>query len=703
MTKEYDVYRIILDGPREHRADGSGTRETNPLYHGDYTIEDYRADKKRTMEDLQELGGTARVSQYWSYQFEMTGSLRANPGEWERYDNARTEALERYDGPKEWPHGWSVGLIAQKHNLTVGRYYLEFYELTDPELADAMDGLIGEYAKVAAEMSAYQGKLIEALEGNDEWRGILDEINGAYRTIGWPDMAQGAEDLAELMTWRIHHIPWDWDFDRREDIGDPLALILDELRGELDHAVPTAKAWTALNDLGTEYITVRQHIEDVFHCGPIITLELIKRLAFGDNPPQIITPEIHEHINTVYREIMEAPTEKVYTITPEGQMEESEGVPHVRNIQDLPLASSIPRFLPNEYLDNSRGLAIVHHDFNSKIRETIQRTFEDDPTWKAKATVITRNGNEEEKKRIIAGLFTENEYGTPSELMMDLAIQIGAYVDKMRRDGINNPISANDLIRMFYNVPDGVDIGPEQVEAMGQMLRHLSRNWIKLDLNTNRKIAPSDRPPELKDLIGVKAQMLTFKELEYLNDDRETTTIKYLFTDVPPLWSLNKHLNLYTMTDRALIYTPEYPFDGQEWMDLDISEDVRKKILAHFRDEKLQGERKTEKMYLHRYKSLGIKKWILQRLAVSINFDRNRKVGTINLDLERAYRDTHPDEKIPNKGDGKWIRFKNNALMYLLYLMAWGYVEDYKIVSSKTIRIIYTEKAQKVIAGVVQN
>lgn len=697
MAKEYEIFRIILDGQREHQKDGAGTHDTNPLYHGDYTIEDYQADKKRTMEGLQELGGTARVSQYWSYQFDMTTSLRANPGEWERYDKARTEALERYDGPKEWPHGWSVGLIAQKHNLTIGRYYLEFYELTDSDLADAMDGLIGEYAKVAADMSTYQGKLIEALEGSDEWRGILDEINGAYRTIGWPDMAQGAEDLAELMTWRIHGIPWDWDFDRREDVGDPLAFILDELRGELDHAIPIAKAWTALRDLGTEYMTVRQHIEDVFHCGPIIELKLIEKLAFGDEPPQSITPEIRERINTVYREMMEAPTEGTHTMTLEGQLE-AIGILDATAPNRLPSISTSPQFRPGRYKKPGEDLIVPHHQNNTRLKQSIQRTF-DGAEWMNKPVTLTKK----EKEDIVAEMFLkDNPYGPPTELQMDLVLQIGLFADEAIRRQEPMEVSARDLIKLFYGLSSSTkskSIGPEQVEALETTLKQLAATWIRISPHSLR-IPPKDRE-QLNGLIGVQKQMLTFTIKEYENHDGVTTTHKYLFTEVPPLYLINKWLQLYSLTDRTVITTPEYSFDSDEWKKLDISDDLRKKIIRKYREDKLQLDRSKESLYLHKYQTLGMKKWVLRTLGISINYDRDHgRSGSVLIDLERAYKEINGTDSVPPKKDYAWRKHKTDVMTYLLYLMIWGYIEDYTVIPDKTIRVDYADKGRIEIAGV---
>ena len=323
---------INLDGPREHTKDGAGTRETNPLYRGEYTIEDYKADQGRTWKSAKTAEARAKLWKFWSYGFEMEEPLESkDPTEWERYDKARTEALGRYTGRKEWPHGYTLEETAQRHNLTIGRYYLEFYELTDSDLAVAMDALIGEYAGRTAAMSDRHGKLMEALEGNRVWPRILEDLNVAYGAIyefdkdrlGRPKMAEDADELARIIVWELFGTS---DGEEIKDPDGPLAYTIDRLQEEINRVWPTAMNVWRLQEMGEGYRPLQSYLKETLGLKPENILYVIEKLAFGDHPPETITPEIKERIEPIYweivesyREIVESEMERIQAL--EGQLE----------------------------------------------------------------------------------------------------------------------------------------------------------------------------------------------------------------------------------------------------------------------------------------------------------------------------------------------------------------------------------------------
>lgn len=666
MAKEYDIFRIILDGPREHRADGSGTRETNPLYRGEYTIEDYQADKKRTMEDLQELGGTARVSQYWSFQCDMTTSLRANLNEWERYDKARTEALGRYDGPKEWPHGWSVGLIAQKHNLTIGRYYLEFYELTDSDLADAMDGLIGEYAKIAAEMSAYQGMLIEALKGSDEWRGILNEINEAYRKIGWPDMANDAEELAETMTWRIHGIPWDWDFDRREDIGDPLTFILNYLRDELEHVIPVATAATALFNLGEEYGALREFIEKELICpDPIIEMKLIRKLDYGDRPPEAITPEIREHIIAVYREMMETRQDNK-TPALEGQSDGFiECPPEIERefLQNINLAkiSDTASFPLNAYARTFGKRIGYQTTFDEFIKE-----ISDEINVEVRASK-NRNTNEWLKSNLIV----PGDLKRPTFGEVIFIEQIGAEFERAKNNGEELSYTENQLIWMRHGMASGKGISNKTRAEFKKRLRELSNVRVLIPekpFGYHMTVeGEKDQEKELLTVIG-KEERLIEPEIRLCWNDtkKKKVTTVYTFTTKPPTRYINKWFGENSEINRDLLLTESIPAD-------ELSPKAK---MYYDRDGLRRGDRNNDALYLDPVAYSDLKMCVLYVLADAFHFKQKGSTCLI-LNLEEAYKLIYPDKKPPAKSSITWKAYVKVVYTYLTFLIEKGCVEGY--------------------------
>ena len=708
----------------KHNPDGSGTRETNPLYNGKYTIEDFEADGKIPTKELIERPGE-RYIKYFEYEVKLGHSLyRYDQAELTRYETARTKAIERYTGQKEWRHRYTLNYVIEHHVISVGRYFRRYYEISDNKLADAMDNLIAEYAKVAAQMSADHEMVLKAMDEDTEWPEMLEKANRALRIVGHPEAPEieGKEELARLtveMAWDVWMV-LEKTPDRLQISNDWMGQVKSILRNTLEIDGRTADAIEHMDALGDAYGPLMDYIEhehggDWMGAGRVsfkdMEWAIIEALDYGESPPETITPEIEQKIRDIIDKFGEPSREAAKRLEENvRKFNEAMNAQPRAELEDYPLSNAVPRFRAEDIItDPKKRFLIQHHDNNRNIRKSTQSATQsrfEAEGWICEQVPMTKK----EKVQIITKLFKDNPDDKPSDLDLDFATQLGMYLQKREEQGASNaPISAEDLVRLYYCVPDDKDVGDEQIEDMVSRLKRLERMWITVvkDPRTLPPL-PSEDKKALEMLIGMRVKMLSFKEPIYLNADRQTLTTKYLFTDIPPMWTINKWLNLYTMTDRAIVETPTYHFEGtgeeaDAWRNLQIVPEVRQRIIGHYDAENMNMGRAVYGLYLHRYKTMPIKIWILQKLAMSINYHEAHKRGRkITMDLEEAYTDIY-NEAPPKKSSYTWRMFKVNFTMYLLYLILWGEIEDYTLKPKRTdIDVIYTPKARKDIAGIIE-
>lgn len=733
MNEEATHKTIFGEVPElKHNPDGSGTRETNPLYRGDYTINDFEADGKISIEEMFR-GPRKRYEIFNEYDVKLRENLaKYDADELTRYEAARAKAIERYTGQTEWPHGYTLNYVIEHHVITLYRYFTQYYELSDNKLADAMDNLIAEYAEVAAQMSADHETVLKTMDEDTEWPEMLEKANRALQIVKPMEIPgiNGKEGLAKLTVqgaWN-YWMGWDASPDRLKTPSDWMEQAKSILRFVLDTYGRTADAIEHLDELGEAYKPLMDYIEkehgkDWIEADRVsfkdMEWAIIEALGYGDGPPEIITPEIKQRIREIIDDF-KRPLREAYAKLEESLRKLNEGWDSGKlkkyldartsaELEDYPLSNSVPRFRAEDIItDPKKRFLIQHHDNNKNLRKSTQSAtqarFEADG-WICEQVPMTKK----EKVQIITKLFKDNPDDKPSDLDLDFATQLGMYLQKREEQGgPNDPISAEDLVRLYYCVPDDKDVGDEQIEDMVSRLKRLERMWITVvkDPRTLPDL-PSEDKKALEMLIGIRVKMLSFKELIYLNADRQTLTTKYLF-DIPPMWTLNKWLNLYTMTDRAIVDTPTYQFEGtgeeaDAWRNLQIVPEVRQRIIGHYDAENMNMGRAVYGLYLHRYKTMPIKIWILQKLAMSINYHEAHKRGRkITMDLEEAYTDIY-NEAPPKKGSTKWRRFKVNFTTYLEYMILWGEIEDYALKPRRSdIDVIYTPKARKDIAGIIE-
>ncbi len=179
-TKHWDTMEaeIVQETPERSRA-------TNPIYHGEYTIEDYRKEKE------------AKESSVESLKF-MAMFMQLPPEEEARLRAIDEAAKGRYGGRTSWTFGgiWQhPGYDVE--NITGLDYYLKYYEISDEKaiqkrleeieaIGEYYDGMESRYIamKEAADRSP---EYIEALDG---WLTLMDMTR-----LGTEDGFNGTREL----------------------------------------------------------------------------------------------------------------------------------------------------------------------------------------------------------------------------------------------------------------------------------------------------------------------------------------------------------------------------------------------------------------------------------------------------------------------------------------------------------------------------
>lgn len=719
---------LKLDGPREHRKDGAGTRETNPLYCGSYTLNDYTRDRD---------SGVMKPETVEFERILLSGFRKNYPEEAERFDRLYGEARKAYNGPTEWEHGYKLNDISHCDQATCWSYFKSYYELTDAEAIEAIKEALEENRDLLSFADEIHPLLLEAVEKSD-WLQILEErerIRAIERPGYVPEIPTADEFTRDIITRYIRTYLEGWVPDSPIEDGkeqgadeqpdspeDPfdeprlaakamLGFALWARRTELEAAKEklTAQGKTnrRLEELEAEgygplieyvranYTEDRARRFRISDLGIYTLYVLMEYKALAGSPPETITADTEALLEQAYQRI-EGNT--IHYLTLEGQRETGES--DTEDIDNLALASSVPSFKPENQIDPDKGLVVLRNESDRKlIRDPISGHGLNG------YNLVRRNPRES----VQAKISTVNGARGPTELDIDLTIQIGLYLGDMTKKGQEwIPISAEDLIHLFYGIPDDKRIKADRIQEMESRLENLTGVWVTIDRDDIQG-NPEDWGEAFKDLIGGRVQLLEYDELHFKTAHRKKTN-KYLFRRIPPIWVLTEWHQLYQQTP-MLIRTPDYSFEGEEWNNLDIPRDIRDRIIKHYEDEGLQMRRKDRGLQLQPYDTLEIKKWILRLLAQKTSITRQldpsiieKMPHTITVEMRKAYGEMYPDVEIPGERTTKWTQFTVDFRTYLLYLMAWGYVEDYSYTGTKTnpkiVKITYTEKTRVEIAGV---
>jgi len=672
---EYEAL-INLDVSREHRKDGAGTRETNPLYRGEYTIEEYKADQGRTWESAKTAEARARLWKFWDYEIEMGEPLESkDPTEWGRYNKARTEALGRYTGPKEWPHGYTLEETARRHNLTMGRYYQEFYELTDTDLAVAMDALMGEYAGRTAAMSDRHGELMEALEGNNVWPNMLEDLNEAYGAmyefdkdlLGRPKMAENADELARIIIWEL------FGTSDREEIKDPdgpLAYTIDRLQREINRVWPTATDIWHLQEMGKGYRPLQSYLKETLGLKPENILYVIEKLAFGDHPPETITPEIKERIEPIYWEIVESYRERIESekkkldALKEKIAELTTDPAEERQIlKDMGITGGQPDklYVPTNdfFTDSRKKLSNVQTtlDPESGIYERI-----------AKDIIIESDKNNNQNEWLRMNLIVGN-HEPPSLTDLGFIEQLGAEREAILKKGGSLKLTELQLIRRRYGLDPDTTITPETRAEFKRRFEELSEIRVLIPAISRSNLDTSKDGEYLEKIYSVaeKVRLIEPKiEIGYTDKNKDKLIDVYTFENPIPIHHVNAWHGKIIRVNWDLIRTDPIPV-----------EELSSKSRAHYDEDKLKGGKRTNRLYMDPIAYMDLKYCILHSLLFACGFTQKGQTR-LKLNLEEIYKATYGKPAPPKRSD-EWKKTYIKAVYsYLTFLIEKGCIVDFE-------------------------
>ena len=645
--------RLIKRGFREHDSDGAGTRATNPLYVGDYTINDYYADnatiRDRTSDRFRRMG---------DYDIDLTHSLEGfDYGEWKRFDKARSEAMKRYAGQREWPHGYTLEMMCEIHDITIWRYFECYYELSDVELDEAMNELLAEYAKRAAELSLYHEDFLKALTNNADWPDKVRELNRIHRIINTEDgdevFPELPEDIEKLASYMVNKYGgclsayWDTPKDVFRVMLDPTYCIETDFDEGIEDLGPSAEAIVFLKNLGPNFDTLREFIETLAHGDDVIMWMVIKRLNYGDNPPTEITPEIQENITSICKLAIQELDEASPLYYPVWQPLEK------KSIRDVNLTKGRPDTIPvphNAFTDDIRKKTIA---WTSEIRETRSEFFELE-------SIKNRELDERIRGRISLG-----NHDAPTLAEWGFIEQLASERESRMKEGEVLKLSDVQLFKRRYGLSDNASINDKTRAKFRSRFKEFSEIRVLADA----KIDIDDRndTADYLESVGCKEKRLIDPEIEIcLADDRKSLIEVYTFDKPILIHEINKWFGNRFDVNWNLIQTESIPAD-----------ELKPVSKRHYESENLRGDkRKRDALYLDPIAHADTKYCILYTLIRESAFIQ-RGQPNIRLNLEEVYT-TRYGEPAPSKTKKKWKDFVKTVYTYLTFLIEKGGITDYR-------------------------
>lgn len=645
--------RLIKRGFREHDSDGAGTRATNPLYVGDYTINDYYTDNVTVKDRTSD-----RFTIMWEYDIDLTHSLEGfDCDEWKRFDKARSEAMKRYTGQREWPHGYTLEMMCEIHDITIWRYFECYYELSDVELDEAMDELLAEYAKRAAELSLYHEDFLKALQNNTDWPGKVRELNEIYRIFNidardksefFPELPEDAEKLASYFVNQLRCMSAYWDTPKAvfKRVPNPSHYIETYFDEHIEELKPYAEATVLVKNLGANFDPLKEYIEklDVYDCWT--TWEIIKRLDCGDEPPTEITPEIQKNITSICEKVIQEWEENL-------PLYERAWQPLEKSIRDVNLTKGRPDTIPvphNAFTDDIRKKTIA---WASEIRETRSEFFELE-------SIKNRELDERLRGRISLG-----NHDAPTLAEWGFIEQLASERESRMKEGEVLKLSDVQLFKRRYGLSDNASINDKTRAKFRSRFKEFSEIRVLADA----KIDIDDRndTADYLESVGCKEKRLIDPEIEIcLADDRKSLIEVYTFDKPILIHEINKWFGNRFDVNWNLIQTESIPAD-----------ELKPVSKRHYESENLRGDkRKRDALYLDPIAHADTKYCILYTLIRESAFIQ-RGQPNIRLNLEEVYT-TRYGEPAPSKTKKKWKDFVKTVYTYLTFLIEKGGITDYR-------------------------
>ena len=699
---------LKLDGPREHRKDGAGTHDTNPLYCGSYTIEDYTRDRD---------SGAMKPETVEFERILLSGFRKNYPEEAERFDRLYGEARKDYDGPTEWEHGYKLNDISHCDQATCWRYFKSYYELTDAEAIEAIKEALEENRDLLSFADEIHPLLLEAVEKSD-WLQILEErerIRAIERPGYVPEIPTADEFTRDIITRYIRTYLEGWVPDSPIEDGkeqgadeqpdspeDPfdeprlaakamLGFALWARRTELEAAKEKLTAQDITNKrleeleaegygplieyVRTNYTEDRARRFRISDPGIYTLYVLTEYKALAGSPPETITADTEALLEQAYRRI-EGNTDE-YVMIRRGQKDTGENPIDAGTsiVTGVPI-QNITHFIRDISLTPpSDDLAMPYNAYMGNLRDHVRQPTLDcylDEQSKEYRTIVSAQKNREKGEMIISNLITPEGIEPPSMAELIFIEQIGAEREKALREGRVLTLTDKQLIRRRYGMADDQEISKKtRAEFKHRLEYELTNVRIFIPKKGGLFIVPNPKnkaeEEEWGTIIGEKVRLID-PEIEICwNDSKKNkvTTI-YRFEKNPiPTRFINKWFGKIAQIPTDLLITEPKPVDELSY-----------KAKMHYKDESLRGgSNNRDELSLDPVTSANMKLCALHDMIYSVNFkQKGCNPFTLNLnDLYQSVYGTEPKSKRTNK----WKDFVKSVYTFLTFLIEKGCIEDY--------------------------
>lgn len=669
-------------------ADGKiRTRETNPLYCGAYTIDDYNRDTD------------ARLFKPETLEFQrfiLAGISAVDPEEGERFDRLYGEALKAYDGPTEWEYGYKLNNITHCDYATCLAYYYHYYELTDADAITEIKGRLERNRDLVSFASRVHPLLLEAVKNSDLAR-ILEETGRVTAELKEEPTENRnfevptAEQLTRSIIWtylRVYlgSLKADGQDSTSENPPDPMLAAKECLRRELNFrkSILEAKkknlearndALEMLGELEAEgYGPLIEHVRESYTEErawkykalniEVYTLYIVAEYkGLIGSPPETITADTEAEIEEACRKVEEN-TNKPVTLTLEGQLEELTEIPTEERkiLKDMGITGGQPD-----------RLYVPINDFTAEARKklsNVQMTFDPESgLFKriAKEILIESDKNNDQEEWLRMNLILGNRE-PPSLTELGFIEQLGAEREAILKEGGSLKLTEIQLFRRRYGLDSDASIYPETRAEFKRRFEELSEIRVLIPAMSRSNLDTSKDGEYLETIYTVaeKVRLIEPKiEIAWTDKKKEKLIDVYTFENPIPIHHVNAWHGNIIRVNWDLIQTEKIP-----------AEELSPKARRHYDEENLRGDkRKTDALSLDPIKSADLKYCILHSLIYAYGF--TQKAPTVILNLEEAYKAIY-GKPAPPKREREWKNYVRYVYTYLTFLIEKGCIEEYR-------------------------
>lgn len=706
--------------PLEETDDRVRTDETNPLYtRPGYNYNDWLkegGDQNETEYTLSSEG-----AEYWMLlrlRIDFVPEQDNDAMESARAARILEEAKRRYAGPTEYPHDYVVH-SATASGITYRVYYQHLYSIPIEKAVQLyvnsieVDALKMEFMSTTVDRiiellnTEYKDLLPDALELERLWK-IEQAVGADEKTLEWlnriPNMRapSDTEELAKRVLNRVLGRAAPNSVNPENVIG-LCRQNMDTMRrynyNTLERGRMMEDAAHGFDKAIEDGYGVQAHflIQKARDGGESTLIAWSALRSYIEKHPeeqlQKITPETKKILNANYRKAKEARPDS------DRWKWRTENRPIRGNLNDVTLATM------KDVRPQGKGMYVPMGPFTQLEKVSYQSQIDGyvlanlDAVKKKAATgdIIEAIATSTRMQKGVAPLDDED---------VDLCATIGAFTDECRKKGMVPRITAAQLIRDLYGLPDGSKVSDDMIKKLDARMFRLSGMRIQLYNSTLN----SESLDELEDM-GIVLE----KGMAHLVYDDEVRLNKCgKNTDGCPIYV---PVLTYTFDTGHLapIYGITEVYGMRVWLDSslkDTSPIPRNQLTPAakrmFDDLKLNREgktyAKTPELYLDPTSNAELKRWMRRTIIRMIRIGQN----PVLLNLEDAYRgikNEEPPMKSERRNSNKWKDFKHNVYRQLTFFIQRGFITSFDIPQKGgvQIRVHYPLETAKLCRGSVDD